>query len=98
MIVQTLIDKDSPVMPFGMESAALLDVNRDQSCDSQCYHSNEACQLAYHDREYDEAYEGNTDGSGCVGEEPASYSHELQRTLKPFEYGIAIIVLHISLF
>ena len=97
MIEQTLIDKDSPVMPFGMESAALLDVNRDQSCDGQHNHGDEACQLANEDGEHDKADERQSDGSGGIAKEPASDSHELQRTLKPFEYGIAVVItLHDS--
>ncbi len=32
MIVQALIDEDSHVVPLGMESTALFDVYRDESC------------------------------------------------------------------
>ncbi len=98
MIVQALIDEDSPVVPLGMESAALLDIYRNQSCDGQHNHGDEACQFAHHNGENDKAEERNTNSSGSECEEPAFDSHELQRTLKPLEYGIAVIVLHISLF
>ena len=97
MIVQALIDEDSPVVPLGMESAALFDVNRDQSCDGQHNHSDEACQFTNEDGEHDKADERQSDGSGGIAKEPASDSHELQRTLKSFEYGIAVVItLHDS--
>ena len=97
MIVQALIDEDSLVVPLGMESAALFDVNRDQSCDGQHNHSDEACQFTNEDGEHDKADERQSNGSGGIGKEPASDSHELQRTLKPFEYGIAVVItLHDS--
>ena len=97
MIVQALIDEDSPVVPLAMESAALLDVNRDQSCDGQHNHSDEACQLANEDGEHDKADERQPDGSGGIAKESASDSHELQRTLKPLEDRIAVVItLHDS--
>ena len=97
MIVQALIDEDSLVVPLGMKSAALFDVNRDQSCDGQHNHGDEACQLANEDGEHNKADERQSDGSGGIAKEPASDSHELQRTLKSFEYGIAVVIsLHDS--
>ena len=98
MIVQVLIDEDSPVMPLGMESAALLDVYRNQSCYGQYYHGDKTSQLAHQDREHDKSDERQSDGSGGIAKEPASDSHKLQGTLQPLENReVIIVVLHIFL-
>ena len=74
------------MMPLlAVQSAALLDVDGDDSHGGEADHDNEADELAEEDGGQQEAKEAQADGSGGVGQEPAADAHELQWLLESLE-------------
>lgn len=70
---------------LAVQSAALLDVDGDDSHGGEADHDDEADELAEEDGGQQEAKEAQTDGSGGVGQEPAADAHELQWLLESLE-------------
>lgn len=74
------------VMPLlVVQSAALLDVDGDDSYGGEADHDDESDKLAEEDGGQQETEEAHTDGSGGVGQEPAADAHELQWLLESLE-------------
>ena len=86
------------MVPFlAVQSAALLDVDRDDSHGGEADHDDEAHELAKEDGRQQEAKEAEADGSGGVGQEPATYAHELQWLLESLENRYAVeIDVHLA--
>ena len=73
-------------MPLlAVQSAALLDVDGDDSHGGEADHDDEADELAEEDGGQQEAEETQADGSGSIGQEPAADAHELQWFLESLE-------------
>ena len=73
-------------MPLlAVQSAALLDIDGDDSHGGEADHDNEADKLAEEDGGQQEAEEAQADGSGGIGQEPAADAHELQWLLESLE-------------
>ena len=80
-----------------VQSAALLDVDRDDSHGGEADHDDEANELAKEDGRQQEAKEADADGSGGVGQEPAPNAHELQWFLESLENRYAVeIDVHLA--
>ena len=92
MSVQISVDEDSLLSFLRMQSASLLDIDRNQPGNGNDQHSNETCQLPHDDGEYDESYEGKSDCSCCEGQESSTNPHEFKRFLKSLENRVAHIV------
>ena len=74
------------MVPFlAVQSAALLDVDGDDSHGGEADHDDEANELAEEDGGQQEAEEAQADGSGGIGQEPAADAHELQWLLESLE-------------
>ena len=74
------------MMPLlAVQSAALLDIDGDDSHGGEADHDNEADKLAEEDGGQQEAEEAQADGSGGIGQEPAADAHELQWLLESLE-------------
>ena len=85
-------------VPFlAVQSAALLDVDGDDSHGGEADHDDEAHELAKEDGRQQESKEADADGSGGVGQEPAPYAHELQWFLESLENRYAVeIDVHLA--
>jgi len=70
---------------LAVQSAALLDVDGDDSHGGETDHDDEADKLAEEDGGQQEAEEAQADGSGSIGQEPAADAHELQWLLESLE-------------
>jgi hypothetical protein len=74
------------MVPFlAVQSAALLDVDGDDSHGGEADHDYEAHEFAEEDGGQQEAEEAQADGSGGIGQEPAADAHELQWLLESLE-------------
>lgn len=73
-------------MPLlAVQSAALLDVDGDDSHGGEADHDDEAHEFAEEDGGQQEAKEAQADGSSGIGQEPAANAHELQWLLESLE-------------
>ena len=84
-LVHFVKEVDTTVAFLAVQSAALLDVDGDDSHGGEADHDDEADELAEEDGGQQEAKEAQTDGSGGVGQEPAADAHELQWLLESLE-------------
>ena len=85
MIIHPTVVEVAAVPFLAVQSAALLDVDGDDSHGGEADHDDEADKLAEEDGGQQEAEEAQADGSGGIGQEPAADAHELQWLLESLE-------------
>ena len=96
-VVHFVKEIDVAVPLLAVQSAALLDVDGDDSHGGEADHDDEADKLAEEDGGQQEAEEAQADGSGGIGQEPAPYAHELQWLLESLENRYAVeIDVHLA--
>jgi hypothetical protein len=89
-VVHFVKEIDVAVPLLAVQSAALLDVDGDDSHGGEADHDYEAHEFAEEDGGQQEAKEAQADGSGGIGQEPAADAHELQWLLESLEDRDAI--------
>ena len=96
-VVHFVKEIDVAVPLLAVQSAALLDVDGDDSHGGEADHDYEAHEFAEEDGGQQEAEEAQADGSGGIGQEPAPYAHELQWLLESLENRYAVeIDVHLA--
>ena len=89
-VVHFVKEIDVAVPLLAVQSAALLDVDGDDSHGGEADHDYEAHEFAEEDGGQQEAEEAQADGSGGIGQEPAADAHELQWLLESLENRDAV--------
>ena len=84
-LIHFVKEVDVVVPLLAVQSAALFDVDGDDSYGGEADHDDEADKLAEEDGGQQETEEAQADGSGGVGQEPAADAHELQWLLESLE-------------
>ena len=97
MLIHLTVVEVAAVPFLAVQSAALLDVDGDDSHSGETDHDDEAHELAEEDGRQQEAKEAEADGSSGIGQEPAADAHELQWLLESLENRYAVeIDVHLA--